>query len=339
VIASPAGWRLVPPPFLEGDGRRKTMSTITLGGAAVFENVDRLSQVEMRTQGLPVGVIGRLYAIARRDEEPLALRAAAALRAPSVGRVACVTGIAGGPLPRGEVDGPIGAAALANALVDIGKSADVVVPEAMVQVVEALRRAMNGDFGVVPEIEAVPDGYDAAVTVEKLGRNRKGVFHSIFGAPLEDQAPTGDEFVEALNRAGKLTIGIGDGGNEIGFGAIFDQAREIVPHGMDCGCPCHDGIVTSTATRIVYPASVSNFGAYAITTALGILEEKPLLLASQTRIAAAVEAAVTQGCLDGGTFEPGRLADDGIPIDGVMAYVTLLRSVACQHFRSTPRHA
>lgn len=315
------------------------MSTLTLTGAAVFENVDRLSQVEMRPQGLPVGIIGRLYAIARGDGEPLALRAAAALHEPSVQRVACVTGIAGGPLPRGEVDGPIGAAALANALVEIGKSAHVVVPEAMVHVTEAVRRAMGGDFGVVRESETGPDDYDAAVTVEKLGRNRRGVFHTIFGAPLDDQAPTGDEFIEELNRAGKLTIGIGDGGNEIGFGALFEQAREVVPHGSDCGCPCHDGIVTSTSTRIAYPASVSNFGAYAITTALGVLDEKPLLLASPARIAAAVEAAVTNGCLDGGTFEPGRLADDGIPIEGVMAYVTLLRTVAAQHFRSTPRHA
>jgi len=51
------------------------------------------------------------------------------------------------------------------------------------------------------------------------------------------------------------------------------------------------------------------------------------------------EAAVTNGCLDGGTFEPGRLADDGIPLEGVTAYVTLLRTIACQHFRTTPRHA
>ncbi|MBJ7596984.1 glutamate cyclase domain-containing protein [Candidatus Nephthysia bennettiae] len=315
------------------------MSTATVSGAAVFENVDRLSQVEMRPQGLPAGIIGQLYAVARGDGEPLALQAAAALREPSIERVACVTGIAGGLLPRGEVDGPIGAAALANALVNAGKTADVVVPQAMVHVAEAVRAAIGGDFRVVSELEATPDGYDAAVTIEKLGRNRKGVFHTIFGAPLQDQAPTGDEFTEAMNRAGKLTVGIGDGGNEIGFGAIFDRAREIVPHGMDCGCPCHDGLVTSTATTIVFPASVSNFGAYAIAAALGVLDEKPLLLVSPTRIAAAVEAAVTNGCLDGGTFEPGRVADDGIPIEGVMAYVSLLRTIACQHFRTSPRHA
>jgi len=192
---------------------------------------------------------------------------------------------------------------------------------------------------VVDETRASADDYLAAITVEKLGRNRRGVFHTIFGAPLDDQQPVGDELIEAMTRAGKLTIGIGDGGNEIGFGAIFDDAREVVPRGAECGCPCGDGIVTSTATGIVYPASVSNFGAYAIVTALGILEERPLLLPSGERIAAGVEAAVTNGCLDGGTFEPGRLADDGIPLEGVKAYVTLLRTIGAQHFRTTPRHA
>lgn len=315
------------------------MSMTAPSTAPVFENIDRLSQVEMRTQGLPVGVIAQLYAIARGDGAPLALQAATALQDSSIRRIACVTGIVAGPLPVGEVDGPIGAAALANALTELGRQADVIVPKEMVHVAEAVRNGMRADFKVVADTDAKAHSYDAAITVEKLGRNRKGVFHSIFGAVLDDQVPLGDEFIDELNRSGKLTIGIGDGGNEIGFGAIFDEARKVVPRGADCGCPCHDGLVTSTATKIVYPASVSNFGAYAIASALGVLEERPLLLASPERIAAAVEASVTNGCLDGGTFEPGRLADDGIPIDGVMAYVALLRTIACQHFRTTPRHA
>jgi D-glutamate cyclase len=315
------------------------LTTTVATTPAAFENVDRLSQVEMRTQGLPTGIVGRLYAVARGDGPPLAMRAAGELRDPAVQRVACVTGIAGGPLPVGEVDGPIGAAALAIALNTLGRAADVVVPGPMVRVVEAVRRAMGGDFGVVADSHATADAYDAAVTVEKLGRNRHGVYHSIFGAVIEDQQPLGDELIEALAAAGKPTIGIGDGGNEVGFGAVYDDAVRLVPRGGDCGCPCGGGIVTATATGIVYPASVSNFGAYAIATALGILEERPLLLVSPERVAAGVEAAVVNGCLDGGTFEPGRLADDGIPVDGVMAYVGLLRTIACQHFRTTPRHA
>jgi hypothetical protein len=314
-------------------------TTAATGTPAALENVDRLSQVEMRTQGLPSGIVAQLYAVARGDGPPLAMRAAEALRDPSVGRVACVTGIAGGPLPVGEVDGPIGAAALAIALTALGRQADVVVPAPMLAVAAAVRDAMGGSFGVVADADVSPDTYDAAVTVEKLGRNVRGVYHSIFGAVIEDQQPLGDELVEALRSAGKPTVGIGDGGNEIGFGTIYDDAVRLVPRGGDCGCPCGGGIVTSTATGIVYPAVVSNFGAYAVVAALGILEERPPLLPSPERVAAGVEAAVTMGCLDGGTFEPGRLADDGIPLDGVMAYVALLRTIACQHFRTTPRHA
>ena len=315
------------------------MATAAVSVSAVFENIDRLTQVEMRSQGLPVGIIGRLYNYARRGGEPIAMRSATALRDPGVHRIACVTGIAGGPLPVGEVDGPIGAAALANALVEIGKEADVIVPPPMLHVVDAVRSAMRASFRVVEDQEASPESYDAAATIEKLGRNRKGVYHSIFGAVIDGQRPLGDDFIDAMTRAGKSTVGIGDGGNEIGFGAVFDYAREIVPRGADCGCPCGDGIVTSTATTIVFPANVSNFGAYAVVAALGVLEGKPLLLPSADRIAAGIEAAVTNGCLEGGSFEPGRLADDGIPIEGVEAFVQLLRTVSTQHFRSTPRHA
>lgn len=306
---------------------------------AAFENIDRLANVEMRPQGLPTGIVGQLYAIARGDGDPISFRCAQALTERGGEHIALLTGIAGGPLPRGEVDGPIGAAALAHALVQLGCQADVVVPEPMIGVAEGVRTALRANFSVVRDSDARPSDYSAAVTIEKLGRNRRGVVHSIFGAVLSDQTPLADDFIEQLNQEGKLTIGIGDGGNEIGFGAIFDQARSIVPHGADCGCPCGDGLVTSTATEIVFPASVSNFGAYAITSALGVLVDRPLLLASAALITQAVEAAVTAGCLDGGTFEPGRIADDGIPIEGVEAVVTGFRTIATQHFRATPRHA
>ena len=315
------------------------MTTTLVEAPAVFENIDRVTQIEMRPQGLPVGVIGRLYDHARQGKEPISMRAAAALQKPGVRRIACVTGIVAGVLPYGEVDGPIGAAAMANALVEIGREASVIVPGPMLHIAEAVRTAMRAKFEVVEDKDASPDSFDAAVTVEKLGRNRKGVYHTIFGAVLEGQAPLGDELIEALNRAGKPTVGLGDGGNEIGFGADFDYARTVVPRGAACGCPCGDGLVTSTATGIHFPVNVSNFGAYAIVTALGVLEGKPLLLPSPERIAAGIEAAVTNGCLEGGTFEPGRLADDGIPLEGVMAYVGLLRTMATQHFRTTPRHA
>lgn len=306
-------------------------------GAPAFENLDRLLNVEIRLQGLPVSVVPRLYTKARGDRPPLVVQAAQALK-DRAHRVACITGAVFPHLPKGEVDGPIGAAVLAQGLVKLGREADVVVPAAMLPVVQAIRAALHSEFGIVTDEDAKPSDYDAAITIEKLGRNRKGRTHSIMGAPQE-QVPIADDFIETLNSSKHLTIGIGDGGNEIGFGALFEYAREIVPHGADCGCPCGDGIVTSTATEVVVPCNVSDFGAYAITAALGILEDRPLLLPSERSIADSIEAAVVLGCLEGGTFLPGRLGDDGIPLSGVMAMVTLMRTVAIQHFRVTPRHS
>lgn len=300
-----------------------------------FENLDHVVTTEMRPQGLPMGIVPKLYAVARRNG-PICSEAAVALL--GAGRVLVLTGIATPDmLPRGEVDGPIGAGVLALVLERLGLEADVAVPEEMLGVMNATRDALGGGFGVLGQMPD-PAAYAAAATVEKLGHNRKGVYHSIFGTPLVEQDAEGDEFVEAMNAAGKPTVGIGDGGNEIGFGAMFDPARELVPRGADCGCPCEDGIVTSTGTSIVFPAAVSNFGAYAIAAAAAILRDAPESFPSADDVAGAMAAAVDEGCLDGGTFQPGLVADDGIPLDGVKAVVTLLGTIVHQHFRRTERH-
>jgi hypothetical protein len=303
------------------------------------EYLDRAVGIEMRPQGLPGGIVPKLYEIARGQGKPISLQAAEGLLREDVRRVACMGGIVWSPLPRGEVDGPIGAAVLAEGMRRLGRESDVVVPAEMVGVVQGVRTAIGGTFGIRDEREIATSDYDAAVTVEKGGRNRKGVAHSIFGKPRDRHEHKVDDFIEALGKEGKITIGIGDGGNEIGFGAIFERAREVVPRGVDCTCPCHDGIVTSTATQIVYPVAVSNFGAYAITAALGILSRQPLLLVSPEAIAGAIEAAVARGCVDGGSYEPGRLGDDGVPLSGVLGVVAILRTIACQQFAVSPRHA
>lgn len=316
------------------------MSTERIAALTAFENLDRVLQIEMRPTGLPAGIMGRLYDIARGDAEPLSYRAAEALLSPGTKRIACLTGIKWDThLPVGEIDGPIGAAALARALTELDRTVHVVVPEAMLSVMHAVRTSVGSEFGVVAEGDAKAEDYDAAITIEKLGRNRKGVYHSILGAPLNDQSSFADDLIESLNARGKITIGIGDGGNEIGFGGVFDEARRIVPGGASCGCPCGDGLVTATATAILIPSSVSNFGAYAVTAAMGILVSRPLLLISPRSVADAMEAAAARGCIDGGSFEIGRVADDGIPIEAVQSIVTLLRTIATQRFRSTHRHA
>jgi hypothetical protein len=304
----------------------------------VYENLDRLVEVELRPAGLPMGVMPVLYAKARDGGEPLTLRIARRLLAPEIERVVIVTGVVFPPVPRGEIDGPIGSAVLADALVRLGKQAAVMVPPELEGVLAQVRSRLHGRFEIVPDGGVNEAEVDAAVAVERLGRNRAGQHHTIFGAPL-DLDPVADDLFEQLGARGRLTIGFGDGGNEIGFGALFDEARAAVPHGADCGCPCGEGMVTSTRAEIVFPVAVSNFGAYAVTAAIGLLADRAGLLPPIPTLADAFAGAMAEGCLDGGTFRPGFVGDDGIPFEVVSAVVGVMHGIVSQAFQVSPRHA
>src|SRR5260221_7526763 len=94
-----------------------------VGGGGVppmAEYIDRLITVEMRNRGMPANKIAPLYDAARAESgTPLAYRAVMGLLA-AVQRhdhVLIVTGAGSGSLiPKGENDGPVGAAVLARAL-------------------------------------------------------------------------------------------------------------------------------------------------------------------------------------------------------------------------------
>jgi hypothetical protein len=312
----------------------------TIGGLHVrrelepFENLDRLATVEMRTQGIPKGIVRHLYAAAR-GEEPLTHVVAKALLGCTGKRIAIFTGIVCEPLPKGEVDGTIGAAVLAKALESLDTEVDVVVPIEMEDVVEGVRRALDADFAIRTAAREGSE-YAALVAIEKLGRNRVGTTHTILGSPVQQDFEA-DNLIEAFNGEQKLTIAIGDGGNEIGFGTIHEAALALVPRGRDCGCPCGGGILCATSTQLLFPAAVSNFGAYAVVAALAILAERAELAPAPDAIGSAIDAAVRRGCLDGGTFLPHVLADDGIPLEGVKAVVGVMRTIAEQTFRTSPR--
>jgi hypothetical protein len=130
-----------------------------------------------------------------------------------------------------------------------------------------------------------------------------------------------------MNVEGKLTVGIGDGGNEIGFGKIYDTAREVVDYGKHCRCPCAEGIVTVTSTRHLYPVSVSNWGAYAVTAALAALTGQFTLIHTPDREMQLLEIATKVDCRDGATGERRNWVD-GVPGETSAAIVQILKTLA-----------
>jgi hypothetical protein len=313
-------------------------SKVQVDSRAPYGNLELLMTTEMRPHNMQQGFIRPLYELAR-GENPITYDVSQAILEKKNAKVAVVTGIViEGWLPKGEVDGPIGAAVLGRALAKLGHKVDLMMEAEMEEVAESLIKTLqyDGKFVVTSgrsseEVKGWANDYDIAITVEKLGRNSKGIRHSVNGTPL---AKTGDyyidDFIVAMNEKGKLTIGIGDGGNEIGFGKIHEKVQQIVLHGADCGCPCHGGIATTTATEHLISAAISNYGAYTVAAALALGAKNTDLLIDGATVKKLIEGVIALGCLDGGTVNPKFIGDDGIPIATVMRTVDQLASVVQQ---------
>ena len=112
----------------------------------------------------------------------------------------------------------------------------------------------------------------AVITVEKNDVNENGVHHTGLGEDMGPYTAHVEHLVNEANARGILTIGIGDVGNEIGFGLIHEEACEIIkPYGKQCNCGCGGGIIGATQTDCLVVASASNKGCYGVAACLAAL--------------------------------------------------------------------
>jgi len=204
--------------------------------------------------------------------------------------------------PPTETDGPLGALAIAKALLLIGKKVTLLTDECNEEVLLACAAASNlYEYGLNDEnftLEAFPPVFtekddqrfgelyqsiDCLISIERAGPNhqknyltmrKRDMTHII--APLEylglQTSPDGSSFIL---RQDIKTIGIGDGGNEVGMGKVYDKiiASKIM-NGKDIAC------VVSANHLII--SSVSNWGGYALAAAIGLVSLKHHLTHSST---------------------------------------------------------
>jgi hypothetical protein len=130
-------------------------------------------------------------------------------------------------------------------------------------------------------------------------------------------APAYHTLFEEASSRGIPSVGIGDGGNEIGFGVIFDAVREIQPYGTRCLCPCEDGIATVVPANALVVAGVSNWGAYAVAAMVSILSGRPDAFHD-----AETERRAILACYDAGAVD-GSYANHGFTVDGIDAEVSV----------------
>jgi hypothetical protein len=274
-----------------------------------------------------------------------ALRAARALT--GARSVLIVTGfIVAEGMP--ETDGPPGAVVLGRALRRLGARVRYTSDAAALAPLASALRAL----GEPTDVFGYPDHADAAaevlakerpthlIAIERPGRCRSGDYLNMRGISVAEwNRPLDEMFLLAKSQGGEgrpgrrshaasrtgpprttpgwrapLTIGVGDGGNEIGMGSVRTLlARE-------------GRLVARTASVVpvdhLVVAGVSNWGAYGIVAQLGRLTGQPLLHtpAEERRL---IDACVSAGAVDGITRRKEPTVDT-LSADTHAALVALL---------------
>ncbi|MBI9046168.1 MAG: DUF4392 domain-containing protein [Anaerolineaceae bacterium] len=105
------------------------------------------------------------------------------------------------------------------------------------------------------------------ISVERCGQTQQGVYRNMDRSDITAYTARLDH----LFRLHERTIGIGDGGNEIGMGLVSDQINMA----SDL---CESTVIDTTHLLI---ASVSNWGAYGLVTAISELSGQNFLLSPE----------------------------------------------------------
>lgn len=215
-----------------------------------------------------------------------------------------------------ETDGPGGAVILARAFLEQGAESEIWTDSLCAEAVKSCAEAVGFPSALVktPDIPEVLEQYrpEGVIFTERLGRAADGRYYNFamkdvsrWTAPLDGLAPV-------CARLGIKTLGIGDGGNEVGMGVFYDRLTGLLPRYSSC--------LSVIKTDMALPVDVSNWGAYAFTAALSRLwgewrghkkdEERAML-----------EALTTAGAVDGISLRR-ELSVDAFPLSVQEAVVT-----------------
>ena len=265
-----------------------------------------------------------LQAAVRRHakDAPLSLTLVEALLAHRGERVVLFTGfVVPETFPGGENDGPLGTVALARALQRAGSDVAIHADPQALDHTTWLAAEIGADVQVdpIPETPSVEfvDAIDVAIAVEKPGENSEGRLHAWSGRRIEDGSISIDALFENLRALGKPTIAIGDRGNEIGFGAIYDEVLSLVPEARRCTCGCGGGTAAITPTDYLYPAAVSNWGAYGLCAGLALATGNRSLALRPDEEERLLNVAAVRGCRD------GLLKTAAFGVDGISGSISI----------------
>lgn len=190
------------------------------------------------------------------------------------GSVGIVTGFYTLAAGATETDGPPGAIAIANALGTVGREVFYITDRFSSSVIEIaagtsakiVEFPMANDEDSKRFAENLLRDLDLSViiAIERCGLTSDGRYLNMLGKDISDfNARTDHLFDQHPN-----TVGIGDGGNEIGLGNLASVVTSV-PSLVTKPC------VTKVSELII--SSVSNWGGYGLVAAMSIREDENLL--------------------------------------------------------------
>lgn len=226
----------------------------------------------------------------------------------------------------GETDGPMGAANLAFAFESIGVPVWLLTDEEAYWVVNAAvtRRGCKCRPLMLPKYEA--DEFIAAqldaikpshvLTIERPGKARDGHYHNMRGGIIDAMFVDASSIIEAARERGITTISIGDGGNEIGMGALAETIEKYVPHG--------EAICAREVADIAIISGVSNWWGWGVSALLSRMYGINLL-PSDDMERGMLHEMVLAGSVDGCTKKPEETVDN-LPMEVHLGVLSNVRS-------------
>ncbi|SOY64386.1 putative aspartate/glutamate/hydantoin racemase [Cupriavidus taiwanensis] len=226
-----------------------------------------------------------------------------------------------------ETDGPPGTAELGRALRLRGKQVTYVVDSANRPILEGILREMGEPLDNIRVFDEPIDsaaeparallrevGPDRVMAIELPSRSARGTKHNMRGIGIDDFNPALDQIVLEANAIdGIETLGVGDGGNEAGMGGVGG----LIPRALD-----GSDIAAVVPVDHVVTASVSNWGAYAVSALLLRRGNMPERFQSPEELGRVLQAAADAGAVDGVSRE--RVATvDGFSTAVHQAVITL----------------
>ncbi|XP_065651476.1 D-glutamate cyclase, mitochondrial [Hydra vulgaris] len=185
--------------------------------------------------------------------------------------------------PSEENDGIAGAVYMANALLNAGKKVTFfvdsfsetlkrflissVIQKESTQVLSIGTEFTEDNFDFIINKETGMPKYTHIIAIERPSTSIQGGYRTMKGRSINCD-PLDKLFNQGNNHSDIITIGIGDGGNEVGMGKVRDKVILNVPYGNE--------IATNVSCDYLITCGVSNWGGLALAAGMYAITQCPV---------------------------------------------------------------